>query len=407
LNKEIIVQKYGGTSVQNAKRIQAIAKRVVETSRAYQGIVVVVSAMGDTTDELIKIAKGIHPSPPPREYDALVSTGENVSAALLSMAIHALGCEAISLNGGQAGIRTTAFHQRAKIDQINPKRILKELESGKIVIVSGFQGLTPDLDVATIGRGGSDTSAVAVASVLKCGVCEIYTDVDGVYTTDPRLVKDAKKLDHISYEEMLELSSLGSTVLHPRSVEFAKKHKIELHVRTSFSMEKGTIVKDIDGLLETARPVTGVALKKDEAKLSIVGVPDRPGIAAQIFISLSDEQINVDMIVQSTELDGTNNITFTISEEDHDLALKILEKVAKDIGAAKVISEHKIAKISAVGVGMISRPGVAATIFKALADQRINIQLITTSEIKVSCVVKEKDGLKALKVLHEVFELDR
>ncbi len=402
----LVVRKYGGTSVGSTERILVIADTVVQLLNDGKKPVIVVSAMGDSTDFLVDLANEVSAkSPDPREYDALVSTGENVSAALLSMAIIDKGGKAISLTGPQAGIKTETIHSKAKIEDITPTRVQKELDEGKAVIITGFQGLTQNGDVATIGRGGSDTSAVAMAASLGAKECEIYTDVDGIYTTDPRLVSSAKKTDLISYDEMLELASLGANVLHPRAVEFAKEQDIVLHVRSSFSTEKGTRVKELS-TMETTKPVTGVALKKDEAKLSIIDVPDTPNVAGTIFSNLADHHINVDMIIQSNENDGTNTITFTVSRADYEKAKENLESTAKTIGARSVEGANTISKVSAVGVGMISKPGVAAKIFRVLGEADINIQLITTSEIKVSCVVDESDSEKALAILHDAFELN-
>lgn len=405
---QITVQKYGGTSVGTAERIAAVAERIIATKQSGKSPVVVVSAMGKTTDALVELARQLtNQNPDPREYDALLATGEMVSASLLSMHLISKGHAAISLNGRQAGISTETKHGKAKIQTVNPSRIQNELSEGKVVIITGFQGCTNLDDITTIGRGGSDTSAVVIAAALNCPECHIYTDVDGVYTTDPRIVPEAKKLTHITHDEMLELASLGAGVLHPRAVECAKEHKLTLHVCSSFNHNEGTrVVPHLkEERMETNKPVTGVAIKRDEAKLSIIDVPDKPKVAATIFGALSDASINIDMIVQSTEKDGTNNISFTVSTDEYNAAKTILESIAKDLEAAGVKGNPGIAKISIVGVGMISKPGVAAKMFETLGDAGINIDLITTSEIKISCAIPESDADKAVKVLHNAFEL--
>lgn len=402
----IVVQKYGGSSVGSADRIKSIAARIIERAKTTPRIVVVVSAMGDTTDHLVSLAKELtQNNPEPREYDALISTGENVSAALLSMALISQGQAAISLSGGQAGIKTENRHVRARIKSVDPMRIVEELKKGKVVIVTGFQGLTDTSDIATIGRGGSDTSAVVLAAALGCEECEIYTDVDGIYTTDPRIEKKAQKINSISYDEMLDLASLGAKVLHPRAVECAKENNIVLHVRSSFEMAEGTRVEEISEM-EVNQPVRGIALKKDEARVSITKVPDQPGVAAKVFSALSEQAINVDMIIQSADEGETNDITFTVGKEDCTLAQKVLRELLPEIQAADVHVDDQIAKVSIVGVGMISRPGIAAKMFEVLGSHDINIELISTSEIKVSCAIQQSQGEKAVQVLHEAFELD-
>ncbi len=402
----ILVQKYGGTSVGSTEKIKNVAKRVLKAQKQYGQVVVVVSAMGDTTDELIKLIKEINPNPDPREYDAAISTGENISAALLAIAIHTLGGQAISLTGFQAGIYTENIYSRAKIIDLNTKRIKHELNHGKIVVVTGFQGINDYNDITTIGRGGSDTSAVVLAGALKANACEIYTDVDGVYTTDPRIVTSAKKLKTISYDEMLELASLGAKVLHPRSVEIAKEYKIKLYVKSSFTEDEGTLVKEVEQM-EITKPVTGVTVNKEEAIISIFGIKDQPGIAGKLFNELAKVNINVDMIIQSSQEHDVNRIAFTINRDDLNQAKKITEKVAQELGAESVEIDDKIAKISIVGVGMISKPGVAAEMFTTLGENNINIKLISTSEIKISCAIDEKSADTALKLLHEVFKLNK
>ena len=399
----IKVYKFGGTSVGSVEKIQAIADRIM--SEPNNQHVVVVSAMGHTTDQLVELCSKISSTPEPREYDALISTGENVSAALLSMAIIAKGGKAISLNGSQAGIYTSNGHKRAKIMDVRPDRIQLELNENKVVVVTGFQGVSEFNDVTTIGRGGSDTSAVVLAASLGVRECDIYTDVDGVYTTDPRGVSKAKKLSVVSYDEMLELASMGAQVLHPRAVECAKENGITLHVRSSFSSDEGTRIKELNSM-ELNRTVTGIALKRDEAKISVVGVADQPGIAGKLFGELGNYNVNIDMIIQSNEQENeTNTITFTVSEDDYEDAKKVTERVAKELGAGHVVGDTSIAKVSIVGVGMISKPGVAATMFKTLGERGVNIQLITTSEIKVSCAVESGQADVAVQALHDAFEL--
>lgn len=403
--KTITVQKYGGTSVGSIERIKNVAKKIVKSYEKNKRVVAVVSAMGDTTDTLVSLAKGISDNPSPREYDALLSTGENVSASLLAMCLIEMGYKAISLTGYQAGITTEVLHSKAKILNINTDRIHQELEKDQIVIVTGFQGINNNGDVTTIGRGGSDTSAVAVAAALGMNECEIYTDVDGIYTTDPRKVKSAKKLTEISYDEMLELASLGAKVLHPRAVECGKENNVVLHVRSSFNDEEGTRVKE-SSEMEINKPVTGVTVNEDEAIISLVRVPDKPGTAGYIFNTLAKAGVNVDMIIQSVEKGENNNITFSIHRDDLAHAKEICEQIAKELDLLEIKTEDSIAKISAVGVGMISKPGIAAQMFDALGKEGINIKRITTSEIKISCAIDRDQARKALEVLHKEFELD-
>ncbi len=404
-NKKIVVQKFGGTSVGSPERIMAIADRTADLLPSIKRLVIVVSAMGKTTDELVQLASSITDSPCPREYDALVSTGENISASLLAMSLKSKGIDAISLTGPQAGIFTEKLHAKAKILDIKTKRIKEELSKNKVVVITGFQGVNPSLDVTTIGRGGSDTSAVALAAALGCEECEIYTDVDGVYTTDPRREEKASKLHEISYEEMLEMASLGAKVLHPRAVECAKENNIILHVRSSFNRNEGTRVKEASGL-EVQKPVTGVTLNDKEAEISIMGIPDKPGIAGEIFTTLASKGINVDMIIQSVQEDtNRNNISFSVNEDDLKEALLITKSLATSFNAS-VTSDNSIAKISCVGIGMISKPGIAAKMFSALGSESINILRITTSEIKVSCAIQRSDAEQALRILHKTFKLD-
>ncbi len=403
---DIIIQKYGGTSVGSPERIKAVAQRVAQSAKLYKHVVVVVSAMGDTTDDLIGLAKTMSSSPSSREYDQLISTGENISASLLAIGLQEIGVPAISLTGPQAGVKTENIYSRAKILRVDTGRIKCELSEGQVVVVAGFQGATENGDVATIGRGGSDTSAVVLAAALGAEECEIYTDVDGVYTTDPRLISDATKLTEISYDEMLELASLGAKVLHPRSVECAKENQIILHVRSSFSQEEGTRVKE-DSQMEIQRAVTGITLNQEEAKIAILKVPDQPGIAGKLFTRLADVNINVDMIIQSVEQDHINNITFTVNADDLAQAAAITQAVADELGAKGVVTDDNIAKLSIVGVGMISKAGIAAQMFEVLGAKGINIQLISTSEIKISCVIEKQFAKEALVLLHSAFELDQ
>ena len=402
----MLVQKYGGTSVGSIERIKNVAARILEAKKTAKDIVVVVSAMGDTTDDLIKLIKQITNSPEPREYDALISTGENISAALLAMAIQSLGGRAISLTGAQAGIYTENTYSRAKIKDLNTSRILKELGEDKVVVITGFQGINDYNDVTTIGRGGSDTSAVVLSAALKSPICEIYTDVDGVYTTDPRIVSDARKLKEISYDEMLELASLGAKVLHPRSVEIAKENKIKLYVKSSFTDDEGTLVKEANNM-EIIRPVTGVTVNKEEAIISIFGVKDEPGVAGKLFSQLAKVNINVDMIIQSSQENNINRIAFTVNRDSLPEAQEITKSIADSLSAESVTIDDKIAKISIVGVGMISKPGVAAKMFETLGKNCINIKLISTSEIKISCAIDEDQAEKALQLLHTAFELEK
>jgi aspartate kinase len=399
----LVVQKYGGTSVGSAERIKSVAARVTATKAAGNEVIVVVSAMGDTTDELIEMMNKVTDNPDPREYDMLLSTGEQVSAALLTMAIHSLGFKAVSLTGWQAGIQTEDIPSKARITHIKLDRIQQELGSGKIVVVTGFQGIDSHGDITTIGRGGSDTSAVVIASALKADVCEIYTDVDGVYTADPRIVKDARKLNFISYDEMLELASLGAQVLHPRSVECAKNYGLVIHLRSSLSNVEGTYIKEVSSM-EKKDVVSGVAIDTNIAKVGILKIPDKPGIAAKLFNSLGEEKINVDMIIQSIHSSGLlADMAFTVARSDMKKAVEVTKRVAAELGAEGVISDDNVAKVSIVGVGMISKPGVAGTMFSVLGKNGVNIEMISTSEIKISCVVKADQAKKAMEILHKEF----
>ncbi|MFA5927680.1 MAG: aspartate kinase [Candidatus Margulisiibacteriota bacterium] len=403
----LVVQKFGGSSVGDVQKIKNVARRILDEYKKGNSMVVIVSAMGKTTDDLIKLAKEINPNPPAREMDALMATGEKVSAAMMAMAIAAEGIGAVSLTGQQAGVFTETVHNKARILEIDPERIEKELARSRVVIVAGFQGINEYGDITTIGRGGSDTSAVAIAAALKADYCEIFTDVDGVYTADPFEVKGARKLSEISYEEMLELASLGAGVLHPRAVEVAQFHNVVIHVRSSFNNNQGTFVKEANKM-ERKKAVTGVAHDKDVAKITIYAMPDKPGTAGKLFSKLGEAKINVDVIVQSShQQQNTNDITFTVPRGDLDQALKITEALSKEVGAGGVNSDAKVSKVSIVGVGMISTPGVAAKMFATLGSAGVNIDLISTSEIKVSCVVAEKDVDKAVQAVHDAFELEK
>jgi len=404
--KGIIVQKYGGTSVADISRIENVAKRVVQTARAGYKVVVIVSALGDTTDRLIDTALKITMNPPDRELDMLLSTGEQASSALLAMAINKLGPDAISFTGAQVGIITDSSFTKARIIDINAKRIIKELKSGKIVIVAGFQGVSVNQDITTLGRGGSNLTAVALAKVLRAEMCEMYTDVEGVFTADPRIVGNARKLKKISYEEMFELASSGAQVLQPRSIEVAMKFSVPIHVRSSFSKSRGTIIsKEVKAMEHIV--VSGVALNKDEAKITICDVPDKPGIAARIFKDLARENINVDMIIQNVSRTGATDVSFTVMTNELNKTIKSARDIARRIGAGDVTVDKDIAKVSIVGIGMRSHSGVAASMFEALAQKGINIEMISTSEIKISCVVKKKLGEAAVKAIHEKFKLGK
>jgi aspartate kinase len=406
MSKGIIVQKYGGTSVADVARIQNVAKRVVETKRSGYDVVVIVSALGHTTDKLIDLALEITTNPPDRELDMLVSTGEQVSSALLAMAIHRLGVDAISFTGAQVGIITDNSFTKARIIDINAKRIGEELGKGKIVIVAGFQGVNINQDITTLGRGGSNLTAVALAKVIGAEMCEMYTDVEGVYTADPRIVKNARKIDKLSYEEMFELASLGAQILQPRSIEFAMKFGVPIHVRSSFSKQGGTIIsKEVKTMEHIV--VSGVALNKDEAKVTICDVPDKPGIAARIFKHLAKENINVDMIIQNVSRTGSTDLSFTVPAGDLNKTVKVTNTISGEVGAGDVTVDKNIAKVSIVGIGMRSHSGVAANMFEALADKKINIEMISTSEIKISCVVKKGLGEAAVRAIHNKFKLGK
>lgn len=399
----IIVQKYGGTSVGTSEKIKKVANRIIKAKSKGNDVIVVVSAMGQTTDELIDLMYEITENPDLREYDMLLSTGEQVSAALLAMAIQAQGYKAVSLTGWQAGIHTEDIPSKARITHVKLERIQKELKDGKIVVVTGFQGVDSNGDITTIGRGGSDTSAVVIAAALKADVCEIYTDVDGVYSTDPRMVPNAKKLKVVSYEEMLELASLGAQVLHPRSVECAKNYGLVIHLRSSLSDVEGTLIKEVSEM-EKTNVVSGVAVDNNIAKVGILKIPDKPGIAAKLFGALGKESINVDMIIQSIHSAGAlADMAFTVAKHDIKKAVEVTKKVAEELKAEGVVSDDNVAKVSIVGVGMISKPGVAAAMFRVLGENGVNIEMISTSEIKISCVIKAQQAKKAVEILHKEF----
>jgi len=400
----LIVQKYGGSSVAAPDKMKAVARRVVETARQGHRVVVVASAMGKTTDSLLALASQITPNPEPREMDMLLATGEQVSIALLAMAIQSLGHPARSFTGAQVGIFTDTAHTKARIRKIESDRVARALDEGYVAVVAGFQGVSPEEEITTLGRGGSDLTGVALAAALKADVCEIYTDVDGVYTADPNIVPDARKLRRVSYDEMLEMASLGAKVLQSRSVEFAKKYGVPVHVRSTFKPDPGTLVTREDRGMEEAM-VTGVTHDRGQAKVSILRVPDRPGIAAQVFSAVAEQNVVVDMIVQNISRDGYSDISFTLPRGDRARAVTVLAEIARRIGAQGVTHDDRVAKVSIVGVGMRSHSGVAARMFSILAKEGVNIQMISTSEIAVSCVIEDKYTELAVRALHEAFEL--
>ena len=402
----LIVQKYGGTSVGTVEKIQLVAEKIIETKKEGHQVVVVVSAMSGETNRLLALAKNISSSPDNRELDVLLSTGEQVTIALLSMALKEKGFDAISYTGGQISIQTDSAHSKARINNIEGGRVQRELEDGRIVVIAGFQGVDEHGNITTLGRGGSDTTAVAMAAALSAQECRIYTDVNGVYTADPRIVDDAKKLSSITYEEMLEMASLGSKVLQTRAVEFAGKYNINLRVLSSFEEGSGTLITNEEEIMEAAL-ISGIAHNTDEAKLTVIGVPDKPGVASLILTPIAEANIEVDMIVQNVGVNNSTDFTFTVHRNDYDKAMSILKRTAKEINAADVIGDDKIVKISVVGVGMRSHAGVARTIFKVLADEKINIQMISTSEIKVSVVVDEKHLESGVRTLHMAFGLGK
>lgn len=400
---QLIVQKYGGTSVGTIERIKNVAQRVVQTKERGYRVVVVVSAMGDTTDDLVDMAYAISDNPHKREMDMLLSTGEQVSIALLAMAIQSLNHQVISLTGAQCGIQTSSRHSKAKIDAIHTERLDRELDAGKIVIVAGFQGVNKDMDITTLGRGGSDTTAVALAAALQAERCQIFTDVDGVYTADPRIVPSAKKIDKISYDEVLELAALGAQVLHPRAVELAGKYQVPLEVRSSFNENDGTIIGEVSELEKVL--IRGISLDENIAKISVLEVPDKPGIAFKLFSLLAGADIHVDMIVQNVNRNNVNDITFTVALDELQNAVEIAQQFAFEVGAEKVEYDRGVAKLSVVGTGVVANAEVASKFFEALFEIGINIQMISTSEIKISCIIDKHNGKEAMKHIHEKFNM--
>jgi aspartate kinase len=402
----LIVQKYGGTSVGSAARIRRVSKRIANTVRQGEQVVAVVSAMGHTTDRLIALAESVNPEPPARELDMLVANGETITAPLVAMCLQGMGVPAISLSGAQAGVRTSEHHSRARIRDIKPDRIVEALRRKQVPVVAGFQGVTEELEITTLGRGGSDTTAVALAAALRADSCEIYTDVDGIFTADPRVVKSARKLPYIQYDEMLELAAVGARVMHPRAVEIGELYSVPIHVRSSFNDTVGTmIVPEVP--MEERRRVRGIAQEKNVAKITVIGVRDRPGVAATIFEPLAEAGVSVDVIVQNIGRSGHTDLTFSVSESDLKSAEKIVRAAAKEVGATRVQSAGGIAKLSVVGTGMLGTPGVAARMFRALADAGINIEMISTSEIRITCLVARDQVDRGARILHQAFELDQ
>ncbi|MEU7767585.1 aspartate kinase [Nocardia sp. NPDC049190] len=405
----LVVQKYGGSSVATAERIRRVAERIVETKKQGHDVVVVCSAMGDTTDELLDLAQQVAPTPPAREMDMLLTSGERISNALVAMAIHSLGAEARSFTGSQAGVITTRAHGNAKIIDVTPGRVRAALDEGLVVLVAGFQGVSQDSrDVTTLGRGGSDTTAVALAAALEADVCEIYTDVDGVYTADPRIVSDAQRLEQVSYEEMLELAACGAKVLMLRCVEYARRYNVPVHVRSSYTDKQGTLVYgSMEDIPVEQALLTGVAHDRSEAKVTVVGLSDEPGYAAKVFRAIADAEINIDMVLQNISKieTGKTDITFTLPKADGARAVELLTKRQGEIGFSQVLYDDHIGKVSLVGAGMKSHPGVTATFCEALADAGVNIDLISTSEIRISVLVKDTELDEAVKVLHNAFSL--
>jgi aspartate kinase len=405
----LVVQKYGGSSVADAERIKRVAERIVATSREGNEVVVVVSAMGDTTDELIDLAQQIVPAPAGREYDMLLTAGERISMALLAMAINSLGGKAESFTGSQAGVLTTSVHGKARIVNITPGRVRSSLDAGNVAIVAGFQGVSPDTkDITTLGRGGSDTTAVALAAAMDADVCEIYTDVDGVFSADPRIVPNARRLDTVTYEEMLELAACGAKILHLRSVEYGRRYGVPIHVRSSFSNKSGTTVAGhMEDLAVEDAIISGVAHDRSEVKVTVVGVPDKPGEAAAIFTELATAEINLDMIVQNISTGGTGrtDVSFTLPATDGPTAVAALRKVQDRVGFENVLYDDHIGKLSLVGAGMRSHPGVSAKFFAALAEAGINVEMISTSEIRISVVCRDTDLDEAVRVVHDAFDL--
>ena len=402
----IIVQKYGGSSVADVDKIRNVARRAIKAKEKGNNIVVVVSAMGKTTDGLIALARQVTDHPDARELDVLLSTGELVSSTLLAMALKSMGHDAVSLSGAQAGIMTDAVYTKARIIDIEVKRMKKELKANKIVIVAGFQGITSEDDVTTLGRGGSDTTAVALAIALKADICETYTDVDGVYTADPRIVPEARKVKELGYEEMMELASSGAKVLHLRCVELGEMYDMPILVASSFTDAPGSLIHG--GMeMETRAKVRGIALDQNVAKVTILGVPDKPGIASTVFDALAKANVSVDTIVQNASVERITDLTFTVAKSDLDQAIRVVEPVVKSIGAKGCVADSKLGKVSIIGIGMQNTPGYAAKMFRALYDAGINIELITTSEIRITCIIHEDKAKEAVKALHRAFELDK
>ena len=402
----VIVQKYGGSSVADADKIKNVARRAIVAKQEGNQVVIVVSAMGKTTDNLITLAQEVSDEPDERELDVLLSTGELISSTLLAMALRSMGTEAISLSGAQAGIRTDSVYSRARILGVDPNRIVREFDRDKVVIVAGFQGITEEMDITTLGRGGSDTTAVALAVSLGADRCEIYTDVEGVYTADPRLAPDARRLDEIGYEEMLELASHGAKVMHSRAVELGGMHNMPILVASSFSDKPGTLIHG-GAPMEVGNKVRGIAHDVNVAKVTIVGVPDKPGIASAIFGPLAKANVSVDTIVQNASVDRITDLTFTVAKTDLAKAMKVIEPVTKSIGAKECVSDTKLSKVSIVGAGIQTAPGYAAKMFTALYEGGINIELITTSEIRITCIIDEDRASDAVRALHEAFELEK
>ncbi len=402
----LLVQKYGGTSVGDPERIRAVADHVARTRRGGSEVVVVVSAMGRSTDDLLRLASEVSTSQPPRELDMLLTAGERISMALVCMALSGLGVEAVSFTGSQAGIITDSTHTKAKIVEVRGDRLREALGAGKVPVVAGFQGVSTERDVTTLGRGGPDTTAVALAAVLGASACEIYTDVPGVFSADPRVVPEARRIGRLSFEEMLDIAASGGRVLALRSVEFARNHHVPLHVRSSFTWEPGTWVQEEDPSMEQA-VVTAVTHDVSEAKVTVARVPDRPGIAARLFRALAEAHVNVDTIVQNTSVEGTTDISFTVPRDDLALSMEVARGLAPELGSGEVTSDSAIAKVSLVGAGMRSNPGVSATMFEVLASEGVNIEMISTSSIRISCVVREDAVERAVRALHEAFDLER
>lgn len=402
----VVVQKFGGSSVADAEKIKAAAQRVVQAYREGNQVIVVMSARGESTDELFALANEITDRPSSRELDMLVSTGEQMSIALMAMAIHALGHDAVSFTGAQVGIVTDSHHTKARILKIDTKRIKKQLYAGKIVVIAGYQGVDAYQNITTLGRGGSDSTALALAALLKADLCDIFTDVEGIYTADPRIVPEARKLDRISYDELLELASMGSQVMQVRSIEFAKKYNVPLRVRPCFNSSEGTIicqeVRDMEEIM-----VSSAAVTKDEAKVIIRGIPDKPGQAARIFGEIARNNVNVDMIIQNIGTHGQANITFTVPKAELDAAMGAVRGIQEEIGFNEVRTNSKVAKLSVVGIGMRSHCGIAEKMFHTLAEEKVNIQMISTSEIKISCIIDEAQAERALKAIHKAFELGK